>query len=687
MSCIKGNNKPQTLDLIFQADNKGYPKETLIKIRDLIPTVKTWLTNNIGDINQDLIAIRFGVPTLQLSANPDGTMSHAEKTQSQLVYETEFVEDPSTYLMNAFISMDYIKITSRQRNNNGNYINTFKMYGKSSDYVHKVFGNYFKNGVYNATSPAISTKDMVKAKVNKIEFPNYLPYLDSINLDGVKSRIGIMNVQYDGVEGFPTPVGDFGVVPEDIVTLTTLISQNIYLFSSLSNRDVQVDGKNRVLPGDKYVNTVQGFIDALDRVSDTCIDRLSKFADGYNGTDEYEDIKEILEITNLDQAFKDLRYGGNIDDLRLLIRVPASYRNEKELKGYLEKNEIIIEWNKAHPTNLINNNTYNSSHEDWYFNQIFPVEEVEEDRASYSPNNIENDDYKRFDLHDKRRVIEALDNRINGKAANHKELYTINDWYDTSYRLYDIIDEIYPSMSDSTKGCEVVTADENGTIRYYRVYRVNYEWLKNAPPVIQVGLLFAGLDLLTTQKNSCQYDTVIALVLIVILAIYASPIAKEGGTVIYAMFIASTIISIGLTMGVWKGEMAKKMAILAAVTGVIAGGAGVLNATTSTATNAVMLASLNLASSTLQLYNTIETYNIAKDTEKFEKKMKSLEEGADMYETNLRFMYGESYESNIRSISEEDPYKGIKEQYKSNSVYKDEGFMSNGFNRPLSYGF
>jgi uncharacterized protein YrzB (UPF0473 family) len=700
---IDGNNSRQTLDLIFAGENKGYPKETLAKIRELVVQAKSWLSANIGDVDNDLIAIRGGVTTMTLYLDANNNPYTDAETLSEQIYKNLFDGDTS-YLMQSFVGLDYVKITSRNRMEldlertpgatpeQMPYSNNFNMYHYASPFVHKVFGNYFVNGVYNATKPKVPTKKLI---ANLGTYTDYIPYLSSIDLRGVKSPIGFIPVRYDGSLG--TPTGYFEEVPEVLKELLTLIVQNIYLFSQVVDVDRERDGKERVLVGDKYVNTVSGFIQALDRVDATCDERLNRFADDQDGTDYYQDVKTILEYTGLDQAFKDLRYGGELEDLRLLIRIPASYEMEKELRSYLERQEVIEEWNKYH-SSQIDDTSYGKVHEDWYFNRVFPIQTIpESSEEAYSEKAIEGNEVKKPDLWDKREVVAALNRRVNGKAASYEDLYTINSWYETFYRLNDIIVQPYPVMSDNTKGCEVVTTttgvDGEGnevttTSRSYRVYRVNYEWLKNAPTNVQVSLLFAGLDFYTTMKGKCKNDQILAIIIIIIVTYLTWGTATKGMTAFMkAVYVASVVISIGLTAGVWEGKAARNMAILAAVMslGASLAAQGVSGMTSSM--NAVMRTTLTVASTMLQVYNTVEAYELERDLDKHAAEMEKFTEGAELFESNLRMVYGGSFSGPIRNTTEKDPYENIKEMYSRFSTYKDEGFMGNGFNRPLTYGF
>jgi hypothetical protein len=172
---------------------------------------------------------------------------------------------------------------------------------------------------------------------------------------------------------------------------------------------------------------------------------------------------------------------------------------------------------------------------------------------------------------------------------------------------------------------------------------------------------------------------------------------------VWALYIASTVISIGLAMDVWKGKQARDMAILGAL--LTLGSSLASSATTAAklSTNAVLrqvlavantvisvtqsLESFAVANTAISVTQSLESFAVAKELEEIDQDMEGLKESAEMYESNLRYAYGESFTAPIRAISEEDPYKSIKDTYDRFSSHKSEGFRGNGFDRPFTYGW
>jgi hypothetical protein len=172
----------------------------------------------------------------------------------------------------------------------------------------------------------------------------------------------------------------------------------------------------------------------------------------------------------------------------------------------------------------------------------------------------------------------------------------------------------------------------------------------------------------------------------VIIAYYASPEAASAWWV-WALYTVSTVISIGLAMGVWKGKQARDMAILGAL--LTLGSSLASSATTAAklSTNAVLRQVLAVANTAISVTQSLESFAVAKELEEIDQDMEGLKESAEMYESNLRYAYGESFTAPIRAISEEDPYKSIKDTYDRFSSHKSEGFRGNGFDRPFTYGW
>lgn len=689
MSCkIEDNNNRQTLDLIFNSNNKGYSPEVLNKLVTKIDQTKAWLLSSVGDVNQDLIALRIGTPTLTRSFTLGGNVTIAEESLSQEIYKTEFTNDD--FLVTPFIGIDYIKITSRAPPMliDGNYIKStnFRMYRYESPYVHKVFGNYFVKGIYNGSKPKIPDDKFI-SKLKQGLLNEYVPYLDNLQVGGVKAKTGILPVRYDDELGLPEQ--SFNDIPQFVVDAITLISQNIYLFAGFSEIQLSKVNLDRVVIGETYVNTVSGFIQALDRVRAKALDRLSRFATSTN-LPYYYIREEILSATGVDESFKSLRYGGGIESARLFIRIPASYRKEKELRDYLEIRDCVEAWNLSYPSNTITDYTCNDSHMNWYFNQVFPVQVVTRNEVGYSEKDLE-DNPKRFDVYDKQIVQEALNRRIAGRAANYEDLYTINDWYDTNYLINQVINVTPPSMSDSTKGGMYTSSYMDNTgdepvsveVAHIRLYRVNQAWFRDkAPMTVKISLLYAGLDI-NTDGNPCPADKFIAVVVAVAISIFASP---EAGAKWYmwAMWAIATIISIGLSMGVWQGKQARNLAILAALA---TAGQSLASTASSTASNSLLMKIITLSQAAINIYNVWEGYKFEKQVKKHEKELSQITEDAELYESNLRYVYGESYTTPIRNSCERDPYQSIKDSYAPYSSYKTEGFKGSGFDRPGSYGW
>lgn len=109
MGCeIENSGDIQSLDLIYQADNVGYSLEVLQQLSNDIVEATAWLRANIGDIDQDLIALRGGTPTITYDLDSEGNVLFDDSTNAQDVYTTLFGTDDS-FLISGAIDIDYIK--------------------------------------------------------------------------------------------------------------------------------------------------------------------------------------------------------------------------------------------------------------------------------------------------------------------------------------------------------------------------------------------------------------------------------------------------------------------------------------------------------------------------------------------------------------------------------------------------
>lgn len=645
MGCIKTSTSGTVQDLLFMEDNKGYNEAELIELKSKITTSIAWLNGNIGDISNDIIILRVGVPALTSNGVSDATTT----------YTNTFSSD--NYLMTSFLSVDYIKISSKTSRG-------AKTYHYSSDYRHRLYGNYFKDDVYWVHQLVEGT----------FKVPQYLSNSDLTN---IKSRIANVPVKYNGVSAGLDGIGD---VPQVLVDTVTMLAQNSNLFKKIVN----VEGDTSVVVGDKLAMNIYSFIEALDNAVLEIDRKINRIA-----PENYEDIRYAMDFMGFEQAFEDIRYGGTIDDARALIRIPASYDHENVLKNIIEIAEVAEYHGKA-----ITDVT--PADEQSFFESIFPSEMITEE--AFSEKNIEDGDHKAakyLALRDTDIVINVIakgpwsaSNTISGE-----ELFALNSWYDTNYSLtsYTELNALIAPTYSQTKGCRykytTEVDDGNGgtttTVTHdeHRHFRVAYQWFKDLPIEKKMVLFYLGMDLKITNSSACPLDQIIMVVVIIVISYYSfgalagtasgTGVAGSGMTLAQIGVVTSAVISVGLTLGVWKGKDARNLAIAAAVISIYSGYQAAVSATSTTG---IMNAIFSMISAATNAVSTYENYEFQKDLERKQKELDEAEKAAEMYESNLRFMYGEGFGAHVRNSCEADPYKYIKDTYESYSTYQSSGF-------------
>jgi small-conductance mechanosensitive channel len=224
------------------------------------------------------------------------------------------------------------------------------------------------------------------------------------------------------------------------------------------------------------------------------------------------------------------------------------------------------------------------------------------------------------------------------------------------------------------------TQSRTETITEYRHWYVNAEWFDNLDYSRSSIVFFMGMDLVMNQDtNPCPFDTVIAVIIIIFLTYISFGASQKLGVNywILAAIIASGVISVGLTLGVWKGKDARNMAIVAAILA-LAGGYGNLAATSAkqgmTTTIAIQMATL-VAGTGLTVMSTVEAYEQQKYLEDGVETLESLEKEEKLYESNLRLSLS-GYDRLAENYIRTDPYNSIRKSYQPYLTYKNDGFKN-----------
>jgi len=84
---------------------------------------------------------------------------------------------------------------------------------------------------------------------------------------------------------------------------------------------------------------------------------------------------------------------------------------------------------------------------------------------------------------------------------------------------------------------------------------------------------------------------------------------------------------------------------------------------------------MQVASAALEIVQAVDAYEFAKEIEDLSEDVEDLEEDAEMWESEMRFSYGESYSMNVRNGPEADPYEYMNELYKDVRSYDKDGFL------------
>eukprot|EP00919_Chromeraceae_sp_WS-2016_P053028 GHVR01125886.1.p1 GENE.GHVR01125886.1~~GHVR01125886.1.p1 ORF type:complete len:179 (+),score=33.53 GHVR01125886.1:72-539(+) len=137
--------------------------------------------------------------------------------------------------------------------------------------------------------------------------------------------------------------------------------------------------------------------------------------------------------------------------------------------------------------------------------------------------------------------------------------------------------------------------------------------------------------------------------------------ATSGLTVSQGLAIASAVVSIGLTVGAFgTGAGARNASILAAVLSLGSAYAGV---TAGASTSATLKLAMTTATTLVGMADTIETYEFNKEYSSKEDALEAENEAGEMYESELRFVYGDSYDYPVRYTCEKNPYDYIGKVY------------------------
>jgi len=253
-------------DPIWANENKGYDANELSQLISLIDQTQQWfIDKGIDGDTSNAIGIRVGVPYLGKDDSVDADTIYTGTVSPDRLIRT--------------MSVDAIKISTLAKpwgivdNTTGaqGYLNkpaTFnETYTYKSKYIHRIFGQYFVNGIDNRSGiAALDTNDMVLDTIAPL-------YLTAMNDGSMK-----MN---------PTVA-----LPKYISDCMQMIVQNIGLFKGFTSTG-STKGGDLI-----YFNT-SDFYGKLTTIRANAVTRSHRLA-----TPADEKVHDVLVTTGLDASFK-----------------------------------------------------------------------------------------------------------------------------------------------------------------------------------------------------------------------------------------------------------------------------------------------------------------------------------------------------------------------------------------------
>lgn len=676
MGCVKTSGRPATLNLTWAADAKGYNPTELALLVGYIDQTLAWL-DTIGWVEGDVCAYRVGMPVLKSTAN-----SELEELYTVEVSATD-------YIING-LSVDMIKITAKGVAVAGvdrvaRYEGYNDTYTYKSQYHHEILANYFIDGVNNATRYITPARTIDVWESEPIVIPEIVHnekyiYIDEPEYDCNKNALAGLRAEYDGVRQMAYTPKE---LPDYVVKCFNMIAQNFRLLGEFSDTET---GKK----GDIVYLSIANLKYKLQLAKDKSNKEAGTFFGEY-----YEDLQYILEYAGMHQAFKDVQYGGQIEKLDLVMRIPASWENEKALKGLIEDKEVALHYG-------IDLAEVNESHRQGFFNYVFDPRMIAED--AFSSTAI-TEHVQREHLLDVDRVNEALTrvrliDNANYEQITNDDLWTINQWFTTDNGYTKSQIEVIKTLGANysrTKGCkysayypptpaQAAYTDEDGAHHeaieatpgewsspQYRHWYIRASWIDRLDYSRAAIVFWMGLDLSTSSYKRCRLDQIIIIIIILVITYLSAGAAASSGAAYanyYAAAIAASgVISIGLTLGAFgTGKGARNMAILAALLslggsyGNVAAAAG-----TNVATQAGITFALQVAGTGLAVYQTIENFKFNEEIAELTAELAILN-ATSMYESDLRFMYEDSYRLPYIEAYK-DPHQPIRDMFKPFSSY------------------
>ena len=163
----------------------------------------------------------------------------------------------------------------------------------------------------------------------------------------------------------------------------------------------------------------------------------------------------------------------------------------------------------------------------------------------------------------------------------------------------------------------------------------------------------------------------LSIIIVIVITFFTAGLGTGTAlTVSQGLTVLSGILSIGAITGVID---VKTAAILGAVLAIATFGASLMNSGTSITGTFKQL--LSVASTVLDTIQTLEMEDFKEELEAKKDELEALQDDADLWESEFRFMYGDSFEMGVRDGPEADPYAYLKKMYDPYTTFKTPGFQ------------
>ena len=589
---VVGQNDP-----LYAATLKGYDQQEVIDMIGYMDATIAWMqSKNLHTSYQDIVMLRVGIPYCGSDTTVDAN--------------DIYLSDDNIDRLISTLSVDAIKFTVQSTNTSLALTDRAESYTYKSPYVHRIFGEYFINGVDNRT---------------------WFTNLDEFDIN--LSKLASIPVTYDGLLQC-APIIPFDV-PDDVIHCIMYIAQNPKLVSVLGNTA-------RELKGDVVYFASKDFFDGIVRAKYLAEQKFIEPAEFELPPSREEAIKLVLEYSEIEKAFNDLQYGGLLDGIRVLVRFPASRDMQAQLESLLSNDD-------------------NGDPE--VFSDIFK-EEFITNRSIDVDDSIRKDDLTDVYSTDKTDEYSTLDDSVTGNYGCERTLVLpVNDesgrtpddpeWdptYSTevTYRYWFVSDEWIQKQTAEVMaiifwlGLDIITDVETNPCPDDEIL------------TIVIIIVMAVITVWTAGTTSTVTSVIVA-----------SAIAQ-------GIAIASAIVAIAATIGAIDAKTAAY--ITTALTIFSLGTTLATGALTVGLNTATLGFVVKIANTALTVVSQIDEANYAAEMEELEKEQKMYDEEAASYEQEIRVQLGGYQDMHISNGAEFDYEKYIHDKYDRFATYEDSGF-------------